>query len=273
MAAVTPPSAPLHTSRKTAYTATAIAAFVESFYRSIFAALMAAQLDGKGIASLRLGTLFPQMHVQASTRVFYITGIKELRSVMSVADVNSSAVFSPAQLRALYACVPGICLCPLSSVLDAAHSRGNAEPLAIRWTRGFTPRLLREIIFGIGINQISDVCRERCVPAAVSNAHVRTAVGSIVAGMGSALMSQVPHNLATMKLLDPKRTYGELWNTLWVRSLPRVPAAVPEASRNLAAQVLTVIAPIGALRRCTQIAGSFVIINGLVYTWRDKPWP
>lgn len=51
---------------------------------------------------------------------------------------------------------------PLSSVLEALNAaHANPEPLALRWMRGLTPRATREVIFGVGLNQLSDWCEER----------------------------------------------------------------------------------------------------------------
>ena len=33
--------------------------------------------------------------------------------------------------------------------------------MATRWMRGLVPRAAREVIFGIGLNQLSDYCEER----------------------------------------------------------------------------------------------------------------
>ena len=63
------------------------------------------------------------------------------------------------------ACIPGLLMTPVSSMLEACNAgHANPEPLALRWMRGIQPRALREVIFGIGINQLSDWCEER-VPA------------------------------------------------------------------------------------------------------------
>lgn len=55
---------------------------------------------------------------------------------------------------------------PVSSMLEACNAgHSNPEPLSRRWTRGIGPRGVREVIFGLGINQLSDYCEER-VPLA-----------------------------------------------------------------------------------------------------------
>lgn len=44
---------------------------------------------------------------------------------------------------------------------EACNAEANKEPLSRRWMRGMVPRGGREMIFGIGINQLSDACEER----------------------------------------------------------------------------------------------------------------
>lgn len=256
---------------KTAYVATGLAVFVESFYRSAMNNVINAQLDGKAVGPP--STWFPKMHVQIPTRIVYITGLKELRRHSNEIEFRDSKYFSPGVGRLLLSFVPGVAMCPLSSVLEATHARQNTESMMIRWTRGFAPRLVREIVFGIGINQLSDYCRE-LVPAGVENQHARTAFGSIAAGIMSGYCSQIPHNLSTMKLMDPTQSYKQLWNTLWNRSLPRVPSWIEDQmARDAVARLMTVAMPLGGTRRSCQIAGSFIVINGLIYRWREMPWP
>jgi hypothetical protein len=51
---------------------------------------------------------------------------------------------------------------PVSSVLEACNAgHSNPEALWKRCTRGLVPRGAREVIFGIGLNQLSDYCEER----------------------------------------------------------------------------------------------------------------
>ncbi|CAN0549040.1 unnamed protein product, partial [Laminaria digitata] len=46
-------------------------------------------------------------------------------------------------------------------IVEACNAEANTEPLSRRWMRGMVPRAGREMIFGIGINQLSDACEER----------------------------------------------------------------------------------------------------------------
>jgi hypothetical protein len=52
----------------------------------------------------------------------------------------------------------GIIMTPLSSMLEASNAgHMNPEPITTRWMRGITWRMTREVIFGIGLNQMSGV--------------------------------------------------------------------------------------------------------------------
>lgn len=53
---------------------------------------------------------------------------------------------------------PGVLL---RASAEACNAEANKEPLSRRWMRGMVPRGGREMIFGIGINQLSDACEER----------------------------------------------------------------------------------------------------------------
>ncbi len=60
-----------------------------------------------------------------------------------------------------------------------------------------------QVIFGIGLNQLTDYCEER-TPHTWSK-FARNFVGSCAAGMCSGYLSHVPHNLSTLKLMHPTR--------------------------------------------------------------------
>ena len=48
---------------------------------------------------------------------------------------------------------------PVSGLLEASNAgHSNPAPMMRRWLHGATPRVLREVIFGIGINQLSEWC-------------------------------------------------------------------------------------------------------------------
>ncbi|KAI9907849.1 hypothetical protein PsorP6_004104 [Peronosclerospora sorghi] len=51
---------------------------------------------------------------------------------------------------------------PVSSILEAFNAgKMNPESLSTRWIRGTATRMLREVIFGVGLNQLSDYFEER----------------------------------------------------------------------------------------------------------------
>lgn len=54
--------------------------------------------------------------------------------------------------------------------------------MSVRWTRGLVPRAAREVIFSIGLNQVSDAC-EVAVPQSVENKQLRNMLGSMTAGV------------------------------------------------------------------------------------------
>jgi hypothetical protein len=65
----------------------------------------------------------------------------------------------PQAVRLGAAIAPGVIMTPISSLLEACNAgHMNPESLMTRWTRGLIPRTVREVIFGIGLNQLSDYC-------------------------------------------------------------------------------------------------------------------
>ena len=80
--------------------------------------------------------------------------------------------------------LPGVLMTPLSGFLEALNAgHSNPEPLQSRMWRGLLPRGLREVIFGVGLNQLSDWMEERVPPAAATSKVLRNALGSISAGL------------------------------------------------------------------------------------------
>eukprot|EP00759_Apiculatamorpha_spiralis_P054568 PhF_6_TR6974/c0_g1_i1/m.10312 len=232
---------------------TAFAAFVESFYRSAMNAWLNSKLIGGNVASL-----FPNMHIQSTVRIVYINGFKQLRTQFDRVPTDSFAY--PDLARLLLACGPGLIMAPVSSLLEANNAgHKNPEPLIHRWRRGYIPRCGREVIFGIGLNQLTDYCEER-VPRWVTNKQARNALGSMSAGVLCAYASHIPHNLSAMKLMMPQLTYAELWGQLVEQRQKDIP------NRTLASMA-AVVFPRGLVIRAGQIVGSFVIINGIIASW------
>ncbi|CAN0151528.1 unnamed protein product, partial [Hapterophycus canaliculatus] len=102
-----------------------------------------------------------------------------------------------------------------------------------------------------GINQLSDACEERVT---FQNAFARTAAGSMMAGVMAGYLSHIPHNVSTLKLLQPHLSYGEIFTAMVDGNVHRTPREfVPEARRSLAT-VLTFLLPKGCLIRTAQVS-------------------
>ncbi|RHY28457.1 hypothetical protein DYB32_005966 [Aphanomyces invadans] len=244
--------------------ATSVAASVESFYRSALNSFLNARLTGQAPA-----TLFPNMGVQIPTRVAYINGFKGIRHYLEK-NIDDETYENPGYIRVAKAVAPGIIMTPVSSMLEACNAgHMNPEPLATRWIRGWAPRAVREIIFGVGLNQLSDYCEER-IPLDDSQPILKNALGSMVAGVFAGYFSHVPHNLSTLKLMNPQKTYGRHMNDLIEHANARVPANItsPQA-RRLVATTLAFVFPKGLSIRTTQIVGSFIILNGTINSLKD----
>jgi hypothetical protein len=129
-------------------------------------------------------------------------------------------------LRLLMAITPGVIMTPISSVLEASNAGHlNNEPMATRWMRGIVARCGREIIFGIGLNQLSDYWEERwqeILGRDKASPVISNAAGSLTAGVISGYFSHVPHNMSTYKLLEPHRSYASLYSMFVDRSVPSI---------------------------------------------------
>eukprot|EP01125_Pyxidicula_operculata_P018852 TRINITY_DN6753_c0_g1_i1.p2 TRINITY_DN6753_c0_g1~~TRINITY_DN6753_c0_g1_i1.p2 ORF type:complete len:413 (-),score=75.47 TRINITY_DN6753_c0_g1_i1:278-1516(-) len=235
-----------------------IAASVESFYRAALNAFINQKLTGVPMTSL-----FPNMHIQVPIRVLYINGFKGIRQLLDT-NVDPNQYSNPTLVRLSAAITPGIVMTPLSSILEASNAgHANPEPMARRWTRGLVPRTCREVIFGVGLNQLSDYCEER-VPYWVNSSAIKNAVGSLMAGVICGYLSHVVHNLSTLKLMNPAKNYNEHIKDYISRSEQRVPAYLSPASRRFGALFAAIFFPTGCIIRTTQIVGSFVILNGTI---------
>lgn len=82
--------------------------------------------------------------------------------------------------------------------------------------------------------------------------------------MACGYLSHVPHVLSTLKMLNPAKSYAQHAQDVVKGSYRRVPRVVPQNLRWGVAGALALVAPVGLMVRTTQIAGSFVIINGLI---------
>jgi len=265
--------------------AVSVAAAVESYYRSALNSFLNAAIQstmakdaaGKAVTSavkssgMSLAQMFPEMHVQIPTRVMYINGFKLSRQWLAglvEEPVAAATARGDERARSLImlipALLPGILMTPISSILEACNAgHSNPEPLYRRWIRGVVPRCGREIIFGLGLNNLTDWAEER-IPRDVCETKVmRNALGSVTAGVISGYFSHVPHNLSTMKLLQPNVAYSVHVQSLVNAAKQRVPSTLPGPARDLAARALALLLPKGLAIRTTQVVGSFVLLNGI----------
>jgi CRP-like cAMP-binding protein len=244
--------------KKTNVIAVSLAASVESFYRSGLNAAMNARLSGQW------GKLFPNMHIQMPARIMYINGFKGLRQFLDI-SVKPDEYSSPTAVRLAAVVAPGIIMTPLSSILEATNAgHMNPEPITTRWMRGISWRMVREVIFGIGLNQMSDYWEERIPHSLVEAEALRNALGSLVAGVCSGYLSHIPHNLSTLKLMTPSKTYSEHLGALVSQSEGRVPQSMSPAARRATATAIAIMFPRAVMIRTAQIVGSFVILNGTI---------
>eukprot|EP00934_Nitzschia_sp_Nitz4_P006328 Nitzschia sp. Nitz4//scaffold230_size58257//19702//21160//NITZ4_006478-RA/size58257-augustus-gene-0.10-mRNA-1//-1//CDS//3329543241//6318//frame0 len=242
--------------------AVSIAAGIESYYRSAMNALLNARLTGVR------SELFPNMHIQVPTRISYICGFKILRAQFDE-RVDAEGWTYPQLVRLGTTLAPGIIMTPISSVLEATNAGHlNPEPMATRWMRGVVPRAGREIIFGVGLNQMSDYFEERAMPYVGDDNMLANAAGSLMAGVVSGYLSHVPHNLSTLKLLHPEQSYGQLYQSFVDKSVPKLLGSFvenwPPVARAVARNCLATLFPRGVMIRTTQIVGSFIILNGTI---------
>mmetsp|Transcript_13644 Transcript_13644/g.19886 ORF Transcript_13644/g.19886 Transcript_13644/m.19886 type:complete len:708 (-) Transcript_13644:107-2230(-) len=275
--------------------AVSVAAAFESYYRSALnsflnnaiaksmssssAAATGAGCGAKMVAEAATGSsisvagMFPNMHVQIPTRVVYINGFKLSRQYLaSLVEEPATEAFSRGDemTHSLYmlapALLPGVLMTPISSILEACNAgHKNPEPLNRRWIRGLWPRCAREIIFGLGLNNLTDWVEER-IPRDVCEGRVmRNALGSITAGVIAGYLSHVPHNLSTMKLLEPSKSYKGHVADMVRSSYDRIPSSLdmPYGTRNAVATGLALLLPKGLAIRTTQVVGSFVLLNGI----------
>jgi len=251
------------TSAQSPVVATSVAATVESFYRSALNAYINAHLTGSPVSKL-----FPDMHVQIPMRVVYINGTKGTRAWLNN-NIDPRDYSAPTLVSTAILLAPGLSMTPMSSVLEAANAgHKNPEPLKTRWMRGLAARAVREIIFAIGLNQAADYCEER-VPVQVENGLLRNTAGSLTAGVLAGYFSHVPHNLSALKLMTPSKSYLSLFHEYASSNEERLPKHWSQQQKQTVARVLGVVAPKAVMTRTVQIIGTFVLLNGIIYSLRD----
>lgn len=242
--------------------AVSIAAGIESYYRSALNSMLNTRLTGVK------SDLFPNMHIQVPTRIAYIAGFKLMRAYLDK-NVDAESYENPNLIRLGVTLSPGVLMTPISSLLEASNAgHMNSESMATRWMRGVVPRCAREIIFGIGLNQMSDFFEERFEPFFGKNHLMSNALGSMSAGVVSGYLSHVPHNISTYKLLEPRRSYLDLYRMFVDKSVPPIiedaVASWPPLAKNVTRTVFATLFPRGLVVRTTQIVGSFIILNGTI---------
>jgi hypothetical protein len=256
-------STPLFDQRqeRTSITAISLGSGIEAFYRSAMNNLINERLTGVR------GAFFPNMHIQIPARIVYINGLKQVRLFAQENLTQSDSGF----YRAFCSFLPGVAMTPFASLLEAVNAQ-NPEPLWRRVFRGVVPRVGREIIFGLGINQLSDYCTERA--SWIPNSYLQQGIGSISAGVIAGFLSHVPHILSTLKLQQPHISYAAHWEKHYSRYLEYVPPTFTNLQhRRWMAQTMSICMPIGVIRRSLQIGGTFTIINGTAYALRNQDWP
>ena len=288
---------PNYTDNSVNLPAVSIAAGIESYYRSALNSILNSRLTGIK------GEYFPNMHIQVPTRIAYIAGFKGLRSKLDTyVDQDDGTYKYPQTVGLFKAILPGIIMTPIASILEASNAgHMNNESMATRWIRGIVPRCGREIIFGIGLNQLSDYFEERVLgmyigsnvgpnnnqdtDATSTNTStmdddntsdnpnhplIANAAGSLIAGVISGYFSHIPHNLSTLKLLEPTKSYGELYKVFVNKSVPTIFAnyisglQLSSNSKSILRTIFATLFPRGLIVRTTQIVGSFIILNGTI---------
>ncbi|KAI3629922.1 hypothetical protein MIR68_011357 [Amoeboaphelidium protococcarum] len=280
---------------------TTIGASIDAFYRSGMNSLLNQRLtklmtqSTSVISSLSTPPAkiryFPNMHYQLPTRILYINGIKSMRVYVERQKATlyqNGTIVNPWQQKLIEttaAIIPGLTMTPLSSLLEAFNAgHMNKEHLLKRATRGFVPRSIREVIFAIGLNQASDVMTSsshlltltgplNAMQMKLSKSDqaetINSFAGSICAGVIAGYISHVPHNLSTLKLLNPSVSYYGHFQTLL--SAGKVQSAQsPTVYDNILRTVKTFVLPKGVQIRTLQITGSFVIINGVIAICKSR---
>eukprot|EP00056_Hartaetosiga_gracilis_P004114 m.71587 g.71587 ORF g.71587 m.71587 type:complete len:318 (+) comp11709_c0_seq1:592-1545(+) len=240
--------------------ATAVAASFESFYRSGLNALINRRLTGARLP------FFPSMHVQVPTRVLYITGFKAVRNYVDATIQPEKYVGFEKPMKLVAAVLPGLFMTPISSVLEACNASQSVDPLYKRWTRGILARSNREIIFGIGLNQLTDNLEMR-LPTEWSSP-IRNAVACVGAGVVAGYLSHIPHNLSTLKLINPSLSYAQHMMALSGHYKLQLGFIKNPRLLSAASMTLAIVAPRGLIIRTAQVVGTFMILNGFIQAFK-----
>jgi len=243
-------------------------AVVESFYRAGMNGYLNRYLNStfNPLTSSKqsiIESLFPNMKVQIPSRIVYLNGLKQIRFYLEN-NVDPNKSNHPLLIKMAINIAPGLIMTPMSSILEACHvSNTNPKPLYYRALDGITFRSIREICFGIGINRLTDYCNDELCPSTITNSTGRIMLGSLMAGGISGYISHIPHNLSTLKLMFPDVSYYTHFKTL--QKNRNIPSFIPSNWHTKYKLFATLVFPTGVIIRTTQIAGSFIILNTIVY--------
>jgi hypothetical protein len=70
--------------------------------------------------------------------------------------------------------------------------------------------------------------------------------------------------MSTLKILNPQKTYSQLFREYIAQSENRLPLGVPTNMKRGLSYAMALLAPRGLLIRTSQIVGSFIILNGTI---------
>jgi hypothetical protein len=106
-------------------------------------------------------TLIFNHHTHAPTNL----NLSQVNAILERREHSSTETLSSAERNSLFlvpALLPGVLMTPVSGLLEACNAgHQNPEPLSRAMWRGLVPRCAREVVFGVGLNQLSDYCEER----------------------------------------------------------------------------------------------------------------
>ena len=95
------------------------------------------------------------------------------------------------------------------------------------------------------------------------NTTMRNLAGSLVAGCLAGYLSHIPHNLSTLKLLDPKTSYSQHFRGLRKPYEESLKVAMPNMRsprlRTGMSTFLTVVLPKGSLIRTSKFSNDSIL--------------
>eukprot|EP01065_Artemidia_motanka_P030204 TRINITY_DN36216_c0_g1_i1.p1 TRINITY_DN36216_c0_g1~~TRINITY_DN36216_c0_g1_i1.p1 ORF type:complete len:456 (+),score=131.53 TRINITY_DN36216_c0_g1_i1:59-1426(+) len=243
---------------------TALAAVLEAGYRLMAHVLHThrfatpADLPKASSQMERASAAAGNIAVTTGARAVFIFAAKRLRETFAGGPEASTA----AQIGAAVA--PGVVLAPLSGWLEARRKAGPwaAPRMRTDWSHGFCARAVRDGLFTLGMNQLSDFFEERC--PSDWDPTVRVVAGSAASGVVVGYATHIPHMLCSMKLRYPTCTYSDLFQRYAREAEGRLPKQLPPRLSGPAAAALAVLMPTGVVSRCAQLVVTFGLVNGVL---------